>query len=63
MEHGTVSVRVVFLLRSAEVQPMFKRFVNVDITFASFVPMPSYVSVWYSTSGPDMLRVGMVQYW
>ena len=30
MERGTVSMRVAFVLRSAEVQPLFLRFVQVD---------------------------------
>ena len=30
-ERGTVSMRVAFVLRSAEVQPLFLRFVQVDV--------------------------------
>jgi hypothetical protein len=33
MERGTVSSRVALLLRSAEVKPLFERFVQLELNF------------------------------
>ena len=33
MERGTVSSRVALMLRSAEVKPLFKRFVQLELDF------------------------------
>ena len=38
MERGTVSSRVALLLRSAEVKPLFNRFVQLLLNLFSFLP-------------------------
>ena len=37
-ERGTVSMRVAFVLRSAEVQPLFRRFVRVCVDTCHYMP-------------------------
>ena len=55
LERGTVSGRVALLLRSAEIQPLFERFVRLQSIALSITPP---LTITHNTTGADMLQGG-----